>query len=390
MPFWKQVIVILAVVAAFVAGWARFVPGAGDMLRRMGAPEGVVAVLAPAGDGTDTGGKGGAGGEGNRRGGNGAPLVVVQPVGIGTVNDRLSAIGTGDAIRSVAVTPQVDGTLARVAIVSGQKVASGDLMAQLDNDEQTIARDQARVALKSATEKANLYANLKSTVSRIDAFDAQIAVEAAKLALDTAELNLKRRDIVAPIDGIAGIITVNPGDNVTTSTVIATLDDRSEILVDFWVPERFAPILKVGQAVEATAVARPGQLYRGTVEAIDNRIDEASRTLRVRARIGNDNDDLRAGMSFTVTMAFAGEDHPSVDPLAVQWDGDGAFVWRIGSENKAEKVRVRIVQRNPDTVLVDADLRPGDRVVTEGIQRVRQGGTVRPAGEETGVPVASQ
>lgn len=387
MPFWKQVIVILAVVAAFVVGWARFVPGAGDLLLRIGAPAGLVAVLAPAGEAAGPDAKGG---EGSGRGGNGAPVVVVQPVGVGTVNDRLSAIGTGDAVQSVTVMPQVDGTLAKVAIVSGQKVASGDLLAQLDNDEQTIARDQARVALKSATEKANLYANLKSTVSRIDAFDAQIAVEAAKLALDTAELNLKRRDIIAPIEGIAGIITVNPGDNVTTSTVIATLDDRSEILVDFWVPERFAPILKVGQSVEATAVARQGQLYRGTVEAIDNRIDEASRTLHVRARIANENDDLRAGMSFTVTMAFAGENYPSVDPLAVQWDGEGAFVWRIGSESKAEKVRVRIVQRNPDAVLVDADLRPGDRVVTEGIQRVRQGGTVRPAGEETGVPVASQ
>ncbi len=387
MPFWKQVIVILAVVAAFVVGWARFVPGAGDLLLRIGAPAGLVAVLAPAGEAAGPDAKGG---EGNRRGGNGAPVVVVQPVGVGTVNDRLSAIGTGDAVQSVTVMPQVDGTLAKVAIVSGQKVASGDLLAQLDNDEQTIARDQARVALKSATEKANLYANLKSTVSRIDAFDAQIAVEAAKLALDTAELNLKRRDIIAPIDGIAGIITVNPGDNVTTETVIATLDDRSEILVDFWVPERFAPILKVGQSVEATAVARQGQLYRGTVEAIDNRIDEASRTLHVRARIANEKDDLRAGMSFTVTMAFAGEDYPSVDPLAVQWDGEGAFVWRIGSESKAEKVRVRVVQRNPDAVLVDADLRPDDKVVTEGIQRVRQGGTVRPAGEETGVPVASQ
>ncbi|MBD3838334.1 biotin/lipoyl-binding protein, partial [Brevundimonas sp.] len=147
MPFWKQVIVIFAVVAAFVVGWARFVPGAGDLLLRIGAPAGLVAVLAPAGE---TAGPDAKGGEGNRRGGNGAPVVVVQPVGLGTVNDRLSAIGTGDAVQSVAVTPQVDGTLAKVAIVSGQKVTRGDLLAQLDNDEQTIARDQARVALKSA------------------------------------------------------------------------------------------------------------------------------------------------------------------------------------------------------------------------------------------------
>ncbi len=400
MAFWKQLSLSFLVIAAGVLLWVWFVPGADGVLRRMGVPEGMIALVAPVGQESATAGAGGlaAGsaqqqaqgqaprqgeGAGSRRGGAATTLVVVQAVTLGKVNDRLSALGTGDAIQSVTVMPQVSGTLAEIAIKSGDRVEKGQVIARLESEEQRIARDQAQVALKSATEKNELYANLKSAVSRIDAFDAAIALEAAELALASADLEFKRREIVAPITGVAGIVTVNPGDNVTTSTAIATLDDRSELLVDFWVPERFAPVVKVGQPLTATPVARPGKLYEGSVEAVDNRIDEASRTLRIRARIGNENDDLRAGMAFTVVMSFDGERYPAVDPLSVQWDSDGSFVWRV-TDGKAEKVAVRIVQRNPDAVLVEAELAEGDRVVTEGIQRVRAGRPVEVLGDEAG------
>lgn len=434
MAFWKQLILSVAVLVAGLFLWVMFVPGAAGVLSRLGVPQGVVAMLAPAAQGEGQGqGNQGAGGEagpsrngagqaaqgsgaqgqgsqgqgsqgqgaqgqgqgaqgqgqnaqgpgGNRRGAGAQPLVVVRAVEIGTVNDRLSALGTGDAIQSVTVMPQVAGTLSEIAIRSGDRIAKGQVIARLESEEQRIARDQAQVALKSAQEKNQLYENLKSAASRIDAFDAAIALEGAKLALASAELELKRREIVAPIDGVAGIVTVNPGDNVTTSTAIATVDDRSELLIDFWVPERFAPVIKVGHPLNVTAVARPGKLYEGTVAAVDNRIDEASRTLRIRAKIANENDDLRAGMAFTVTMSFEGERHPAVDPLSVQWDSEGSFVWRI-ADGKAEKVPVRIIQRNPDAVLVEAGLAEGDRVVTEGVQRVRAGRAVQVIGDEAG------
>ncbi|GEO86808.1 MULTISPECIES: efflux RND transporter periplasmic adaptor subunit [Alphaproteobacteria] len=397
MAFWKQLTLSFVAIGAGILLWVWFVPGADGMLRRIGVPESVIARFAPAMQEAAAPGKGsGQAQGGNRRGGGAATLVVVQPVSIATVNDRLSALGTGDAIQSVTVMPQVSGMLSEIAIKSGDRVEKGQVIARLENEEQRIARDQAQVVLKSATEKNQIYTNLKSTVSRIDAFDAAIALEAARLALASAELELKRREIVAPIGGVAGIVTVNPGDNVTTSTAIATLDDRSELLVDFWVPERFAPVIKVGQPLVATAVARPGRLYEGSVAAVDNRIDAASRTLRIRAKIANENDDLRAGMAFTVVMSFDGERYPAVDPLSVQWDSDGSFVWRI-IDGKAEKVAVRIIQRNPDAVLVKAALAEGDKVVTEGIQRVRAGRPVEVMGDEAGArgadgekPVASR
>ena len=374
MPFWKQFALCLAVAVAGFAGWVFLVPGAGDTLRSAGVPSRLLPTVAPsekASGSTDQG-------TGQRRGagGNGAVLIATQAVVRGTVNDQLSAIGTGDAIRSVAVTPQAGGTVREILIKSGDKITKGQVLAKLDSEEQVIAKGQAEVTLKSAVEKSSLYHTIKSSVSRMDVFDAEIAEQGARLQLQAAELNLERRNIVAPIDGIVGIIPVNIGDNVATTTPIATLDDRTEILVDYWVPERFANTISVGQPVEATSVALPGRAFSGAVEAIDNRIDAASRTLRVRARIDNASDELRAGMSFNVGMKFAGDRYPAVYPLSVQWDSEGAFVWRV-DDGRSKKVRVSIVQRNPDFILVTADLKDGDAIVTEGLQRVREGGPVR-------------
>lgn len=413
MRIWKQLLLCLVVLAGALALWVYLVPSAGETLARMGVPGEVIAAIhpkpasssAPAANGNGAArpqgqggaqgnaqaqnGQRGAGGQGGGQGGgNRATLVVAQPVAIGTVNDRLSAIGSGEAIQSVVVMPQSSGTVDEIMVTSGQKVTKGQVLARLDDEEQIIEREKAQVALQSAQEKSASYRNLQS-FSRLDVLNAQIAEQAAKLALSTAELNLRRRDIVAPIDGIAGIVAVNIGDNVTTQTNVVTIDDRTAILVDFWAPERFAVAIEPGAPVEASSIARPGQVFSGKVEAIDNRIDPASRTMRIRARVENPGDVLRAGMAFNVGMRFAGERYPAVDPLAIQWDGEGSYVWQV-RDNKSVKTRVRVVQRNPDAVLVGAELKEGDRIVTEGLQRVREGASVRIFGAPETAEVARQ
>ena len=89
---------------------------------------------------------------------------------------------------------------------------------------------------------------------------------------------------------------------------------------------------------------------------LDSRIDADTRTLRVRASLDNAEDLLRAGMAFSIAMRFPGETFAAVDPLAIQWSADGAYVW-VGVDGQAKQVPVRIVQRNNDAVLVDADAR---------------------------------
>ncbi|AYM05938.1 efflux RND transporter periplasmic adaptor subunit [Agrobacterium tumefaciens] len=382
MRVWKQVGVSLAVVGAGLCLWGFYSPEARNVLASMGLGKTPAGAIEVASAGSPTGQNGGS-----RRNGN-ATLVVTAPVKKGTVNDRLNAIGNGQAIQSVVVMPQTSGTLSEIRTAAGARVVKGQVLARLDDEEQVIERDKAQVALRSAIEKSSSYKNLKS-VSRLDVMDAQIAEESAKLALSTAELNLRRRDIVAPIEGVAGIVAANIGDNVTTQSTIVSIDDRSEILVNFWAPERFATVINVGMPVEATSISRPGETFKGEIEAVDNRVDEASRTIRIRAKFGNEKDELRAGMSFGVTMRFAGETYASVDPLAVQWDAEGSYVWRV-TDNKSNKVRVQIVQRNPDAVLVKAELAEGEPVVIEGLQRVREGGAVRVGEQPKPEEVASQ
>lgn len=379
MRLWQQVVVSVVVIGAGVAVWGRMSPGAAGTLRAAGLPDTVVAVLAPAQPATEAG----QAQSGNQRRGSGPALVVTRPVGSAVINDRLNAIGNGEAIRSVTVTPSATGNLTEILVKSGDVVKTGQVIARLDSEDQTIAARQARVALDSAREKVERYRKNASAFAVQDLRDAETTLQGAELTLQAAELDLKRRDITAPTGGIVGIITVNVGDYVTTSSPIANIDDRSEILVDYWVPERFATKITVGQPVTAQAVAQPGNPLSGVVHAVDNRIDQTSRTLRVRARIDNADDRLRAGMSFSVTMAFDGDRYPTVDPLSVQWSGDGSFVWRVAGE-KSERVPVKIVQRNPDKVLVEASLADGDPVVTEGVQRLRDGGAVSVAGQTRG------
>lgn len=378
MRVWKQLLIGLGVISAGVLLWGRFAPGANGVLTAAGLPASLVAAIAPASDEKADDGNQGSG----RRGGfgGGPTIVATRPVAMATVNDRLNAIGDGEAIRTVTVTPYATGNLTEVLVESGTRVEQGAVIARLDSDEQKIAADQARVTVEAAQQKLKRLENLRSSTSTADLQDAQTTLKAAELALQNAELTLRRRDITAPYSGVVGIISVNPGDYVTTSTAIARIDDRSEILVDYWVPERFAVSVKVGGEVSATAVARPGETFTGKVQAIDNRIDQESRTLRVRARIANPDDVLRAGMSFQVTMRFAGDLYPSVDPLSLQWSADGSYVWRV-KDDKVERVPVHIVQRNPDKVLVKAELAEGDAIVTEGVQTLRQGGAVRTAEE---------
>lgn len=314
----------------------------------------------------------------------GPPLVVAVMAGEGTANARLDAIGTGQALNSVIVMPQGSGVLATLNVKSGDRVKAGQVLGRLDNQAELLARDKAAVTLKGSIETKRTYEGSNASITRLQQFTAGVTAEEAQLELNIAETELKKRDIVAPADGVAGILQVGLGAYVTPSTPIVVLDDRSALLVDFYVPEHFLSYLKPGMPLDATTVAFPGTVLKGEIEALDNQMDPASRTIRVRARLANPDDMLRGGMSFTVTMRFSGETYPAVDPLAVQWDGEGAFVWRLGVGDKAEKVRGTIVEREADRVLFKSEIRKGDRIVTEGVQRLRPGLVVKLENAESG------
>jgi RND family efflux transporter MFP subunit len=115
----------------------------------------------------------------------------------------------------------------------------------------------------------------------------------------------------------------------------------------------------------------------GRISAIDSRVDTTSRTLRVQGVLNNADDSLRAGMAFSIGLSFAGDSYPSVDPLAIQWNSNGSFVWVV-RDGKAERTPVRIIQRNADSVLIGGAVAEGDLVITEGVQSLRPGAEVAP------------
>lgn len=396
MALWKQA--VLAALLAFVAvvAFSRVYPGADAALARLGVPPTLVRLAtgtAPEGGEGRAPGKqaGRPGGPGGGRPGGREALVETAPVRTATINDRISAIGDGEALRSVSVVPLVSGALVSVDMVAGARVAKGDVLARLESRSEEVARDRAALTMKTALEKLERTQKLVSSraASEVALNDASAEYETAKLALRDAEINLQRRTIIAPIAGIVGIVPVEVGAYVTSQTEIARIDDRSSILVDFWVPERFAAMIKPDQELSAASIAIPGSSFEGKVAAVGSRVDRESRTLQIRARIDNPDDVLRPGMSFRVTMKFPGENFPAVDPLAIQWSSDGAFVWKA-QEGKALRVPVRIVQRNSDSVLVDGQLATGEEVVTQGVQSLRQGAALRIAGEERANPPAGR
>ncbi|SIT56264.1 Efflux transporter, RND family, MFP subunit [Mesorhizobium prunaredense] len=376
MATWKQIVFALVILVAAAAAWVRFFPGAPDVLARWGI-DWAYAATPPTGTVDNAGQAGSRNAAGQRL------TIVALPASAAIINDRLQAIGTGRANASVTVNPYSSGRLVEFLVESGAHVEKGQVIATLDSDTEVIAQDRAKVALQDAQARLVRVKSLRASnaATAVAVADAEVVLANAKLALRDAELALQRRSIVAPIAGVVGILPISAGNYVTSQSAVATLDDRSSILVEFWVPERFAAAVKIGAQLSATPIANPNKAYTGTVSAIDNHIDEASRTLLVKAKIANPADSLRAGMSFQISMKFPGDSYPAVSPLAIQWGSDGAYIWAI-VDGKAKRVAVRIIQRNTETVLIDAPIVSGDMVVTEGTQSVSEGGEVRIAGEE--------
>ncbi|MBD8063865.1 efflux RND transporter periplasmic adaptor subunit [Devosia sp. PTR5] len=326
------------------------------------------------------GGRGGAGPDGGgRRGGFAGRQtnVITAAVRMATINSALSAVGEASAARSVSVAAPAGGELAEVLVRPGQTVEAGDVIARFKSEAEQIEFDGAQLALEDAEAalartqglaSSNIVANTALTAAELAKANAELELRNARLALD-------RKTITSPIGGTVGLIRVNPGNYVAAQTAITTIDDTSSILIDFWVPERYAGQIDVDQPVTVSATALPGQEFTGTVSAIDSRIDPASRTLQVQAEIPNPDGRLRAGMSFAVRLDFPGETYPAVNPLAILWSAQGSYVWKYEA-GKATKVMAEIIQRNSDGVLVRADLAAGDPVITEGILQLSEGADV--------------
>jgi RND family efflux transporter MFP subunit len=367
MNVMKQLILGIVAIAMAVAVWIAFVPSAVPFLERAGVYD-LIGIEPPV-VGEESGGRRGFGG--------GPSMVVVTEVEAGRANARVSAIGDGRALRSVTVRSETTGMIRDLPVAPGSYVEAGTLVAQIDDEGERIALERARLVVADATGDVERLRQLgtSGTVAGASIREAELALRTAQLEVEQAEFDLKQRRITAPISGWVGLLEAEQGERVSAQDVIAVITDRSSIQIEFRVPERFINELSIGMPMEVTALARPDQPLEGEIVALDNVVDRASRTLRVQGHLENQDDSLRVGQAFSVALSFPGETLPAVDPLAIQWTGEGSFVW-VARDGEAVRVPVIIRQRNSDSVLVEGALSPGDLVITEGVQTLRPGAAV--------------
>jgi RND family efflux transporter MFP subunit len=321
------------------------------------------------------------GGGGNRipglLGGGGVVNVVTAPVDVDAAGETLVALGTAKAVRSVVIYPQVTGIVTEILFTPGAAVEEGAALVRLDDAEQQVALDRARVTLEQAEEALQRARTLAEsrTITTVALEEAETAARLAEIEVRAAEIALQRRSLTAPFAGVTGLTDISGGDLVTSSTAITTLDDLSTVRVAFEVPERWAGRIAPGQAITATAQGLPGSEFAGEIVAIDNRIDEATRTLRLEADLANEGQALKSGMAVNVELRFDTAEQLIVPTLSVQWDRRGSYVWKV-VDSAARRAEIDILRRESGVVIVQGDLQAGEKIVVEGIQRLREGARV--------------
>jgi RND family efflux transporter MFP subunit len=382
----RQIAIAAVVLVAVAAGWLVYERGwlGSAAVPRIGQGEEATPSAnrqQGGGQGNQTAPAGNRNGQGAGSARGGPPVVVTAAVTTDTAGVHVTAVGTVAAVRAVTLYPQVTGLVAGVSFASGASVGEGEVLLHLDDADKQVAVEQAQIALDTARRALDRAEQLvkSNNVTPVAVADAETAVRKAEIDLRGAQVELDKYTVKAPFAGTIGLSDVSVGDFVTSQRAIATLDDMSTVTVSFDVPERASGLVAVGQAVTATTEALAGQTFAGTVTAVDSRVDPVARTLKVEASLPNDASRLKPGMALIVAIDFPGEEHPVVSSLSVQWDRNGPYVWKV-VDDTVHRVRVTIVSRRSGTVLVSGDLAAGDEVVTEGLQRMRDGIAVAPGG----------
>lgn len=292
---------------------------------------------------------------------------------------RVEAVGSAEARRSVTLFAPSAGEVVAVRFEPGDRVRQGRVLLELDSRDERLALELAEANLADARRTWSRFerAGESAAFTETQKDAARIALEQARIARDRAQVALDDRALEAPFDGVIGLTEIDPGDRITTATPVATLDDRSSLLVRFEIPEAFLGQVSVGDEIRLSPWNADTPDTTATVADIDSQVDPATRTFTARAHIDNSDDRWRPGMGFEVVLELIGREFVSVPELALQWGGNGAYVWVIGDDadgnNRARRQTVSLVQRTAGSVLLDGGLAPGDRVVLEGVQKMSDG-----------------
>jgi multidrug efflux system membrane fusion protein len=313
----------------------------------------------------------------------------------------LTGLGTITAANTVTVHSRVNGQLLALHFQEGQQVKAGDLLAEIDPSQFKVALAQAQgqlakdnATLSNARRDLARYQQLVKTnlVSRqeLDTQQSLVTeslgtVKADEASVASAQLQLDWTRITAPIDGRVGLKQVDIGNQISTSdtTGIVVLTQTHPIDLIFTLPENdIATVVKAQKAgqnltVEAWDRTNKQKLSTGALLSLDNQIDATTGTIKLKARFNNLDDALFPNQFVNARLLVDTEQNAVVIPTAaLQMGNEGNFVWVLNDDNKVSKHIVVPGIQDSQKVVISAGLSAGDKVVTDGIDRLTEGAKV--------------
>jgi membrane fusion protein (multidrug efflux system) len=342
----------------------------------------VVLRVAFAGDEKAGGGPGGPGG------GRGQTVSEVV-ISARSFTDEIRVLGVARGRRSVNITSSTSELITRVLFTDGQRVSAGTPLVELQAREEDAGIIEARAEVAQAQRQFDRYKTLadRGIAPRVTAEDAETALATAQASLTAAQARRGDRLIRAPFAGVLGLSSVTAGTLVNPGGVITTLDDIDVVRVDFPVPERYLGELRAGIPIRATIDAYGDEVFGGRIALIDTRINEQTRAVTARAEISNPGARIRPGMAVQVAVQQGQRTAPAAPEAAVQYEGEGAFVYRIARGDRgltAQRVEVETGSVEGGYVEIVSGLNAGDSIVGSGLNRIQPGAPVRVAGQTGG------
>jgi membrane fusion protein (multidrug efflux system) len=305
------------------------------------------------------------------------------------VTEALSLVGSIVANEIVELKSETEGTVQEILFAEGQPVKEGELLMRLDESKFAAAAAEAEANFKVSEanyERAKkLYGD--NLVSKQEIDQTAAAFQAGRAAFDLKKRQLRDARIVAPFGGVASARRVSPGQVIDKNTLLTVLVDLNPVKVELSVPERFVGQLKVGQKLTVKIAAFPERQFVGEVYFVAPYLNEVDRTALLKARIPNPDFVLKPGMFANVDLTLQVKPSAIVVPeSSILYSGDRTVVYVVDNQDTAQIRPVKLGTRLAGQVEIVQGLKAGERVVSEGLQKVRPGGKVKAVAPEA--PVA--
>jgi membrane fusion protein (multidrug efflux system) len=288
---------------------------------------------------------------------------------------KVEAVGDLVAGESVVLRPEITGRISAIRFEEGRKVKAGDVLVELNADEQrsALAQSLSSVQVEQQSFQRIRDVRAKNLISQQQYDESLARLQNAQALLERDKVRLSRTVLQAPFDGIVGLRQVSLGDYVSPGQALVNLESVDPIKLDFKLPEKYAGKVAKGLKLEVGVDAWPGRTFAGEVQAVDPKLDDASRTVRVRARLANADLALKPGL-FARLVLDLGYARPAlfVPEQAVEAKGSTFSLFRV-VDGKAVLTPVKTGARRPGFVEIVEGIKAEDSVVIDGQLKLRDG-----------------